>query len=61
MQIARDLSLEVGYVLGTPPPGTNPDRTLFTVDWRFTRKWSMDATFGDQGSSILDLLWRYRY
>jgi hypothetical protein len=48
-------------VLGAPAPGTNPDRTLFTIDWRFQRNWSMEATFGDQGSSIMDFLWRYRY
>jgi translocation and assembly module TamB len=61
VQIARDISLQIGYVLGTPPPGTNPDKTLVTVDWRFRRNWSMVATFGDQGSSIMDLIWQYRY
>jgi translocation and assembly module TamB len=61
VQIARDIAIQLGYVIGTPPPGTNPDKTLFTLDWRFTRKWSMDATFGDQGSSILDFVWRHRY
>jgi translocation and assembly module TamB len=61
VQIARDISLQIGYVLGTPPPGTNPDKTLLTVDWRFRRNWSMEATFGDQGSSIMDFVWRYRY
>jgi translocation and assembly module TamB len=61
VQIARDISLQLGYVLGTPPPGTNPDRTLVTLDWRFKRNWSMEATFGDQGSSIMDFVWQYRY
>jgi translocation and assembly module TamB len=61
VQIARDISLQLGYVIGTPPPGTNPDRTLITLDWRFRRNWSMEATFGDQGSSIMDFVWRYRY
>jgi translocation and assembly module TamB len=61
VQIARDISIQLGYVLGTPPPGTNPDKTLITLDWRFKRNWSMEATFGDQGSSIVDFVWRYRY
>lgn len=61
VQIARDISMQIAYVLGTPPPGMNPDRTYLTLDWRFRRNWSMETTFGDQGSSILDLLWQYRY
>jgi translocation and assembly module TamB len=61
VQIARDISVQVGYVLGTPSPGTNPDRTLLTLDWRFRRNWSMETTFGDQGSSIVDFLWQHRY
>ena len=61
LQIARDISLEIAFVLGTPPPGTNPDKTYGTVDWRFLRNWSMRATFGDQGSSIADVAWQYRY
>jgi translocation and assembly module TamB len=61
VQIARDISIQVAYVLGTPPPGTNPDRTYVTFDWRFRRKWSMETTFGDQGTSIVDFLWQYRY
>jgi translocation and assembly module TamB len=61
VQIARDISLQLGYVIGAPAPGTNPDRTLITLDWRFKRNWSMEATFGDQGSSIMDFVWQYRY
>ncbi len=61
VQIARDISVQIAYVIGTPPPGMNPDRTFFTFDWRFRRNWSMETTFGDRGSSIVDLLWQYRY
>ena len=61
VQIAKDLSVQLGYVIGTPAPGTNPDRTWITLDYRFLRKWSMESTFGDQGSSIVDFLWQYRY
>jgi translocation and assembly module TamB len=61
VQIARDISVQLAYVIGTPPPGMNPDKTFVTLDWRFKRNWSMETTFGDQGSSIVDLLWQYRY
>ena len=61
VQIAKDIAVQLGYVLGTPAPGTNPDRTWVTLEYRFKRRWSMETTFGDQGSSIVDLLWQYRY
>ena len=54
-------TLQVGYIVGNPSPGTNPDKTLVTVDWRFKRNWSLDATFGNAGSSIMDMVWQYRY
>ena len=37
------------------------ERTLFTLDWRFLRKWSLETTVGDAGTSILDLIWQHRY
>ena len=61
LQIARDISIQIAFVLGTPPPGTNPDTTFATIDWRFYRNWSLETTFGDQGSSVADVIWQYRY
>jgi translocation and assembly module TamB len=61
VQIARDISLQVAWVLGSPPPGTNPDTTLVTLDWRFLRKWALETTVGDAGTSIVDVLWQHRY
>jgi translocation and assembly module TamB len=61
VQIARDISLQLAVVLGTPPPGTNLDTTYATIDWRFFRNWSLATTFGDKGSSIADVIWRHRY
>ncbi len=61
LRIARDLSLQIAFVLGTPPQGTNPDTTFATIDWRFFRNWSLATTFGNLGSSMADILWRYRY
>jgi translocation and assembly module TamB len=60
IQIARDISLQVGYVLGVPPV-TNPDTTLVTLNWNFLRKWSLEGTVGDAGSAILDVVWQHRY
>jgi hypothetical protein len=48
-------------VLGAPPPGTNPDSTLVTLDWRFLKKWALETTVGDAGTSIVDVVWQHRY
>jgi translocation and assembly module TamB len=61
VRVARDVSVAVSHVIGVPPPGSNPDRNFATIDWRFLRNWSLDTTIGDLGSSILDLVWQYRY
>ena len=61
VQIARDISVQVAWVIGNPLPGTNPDTTLVTLDWRFLRKWSLATTVGNEGTSILDLIWQHRY
>ncbi len=61
VQIARDISLQIAVVLGQPPPGVNPDRTLVTLDWRFLSMWSLASTVGDAGTTIFDLLWQRRY
>ncbi|MBV9949898.1 MAG: translocation/assembly module TamB domain-containing protein, partial [Myxococcales bacterium] len=61
VQISREISLQIAVVLGQPPPGVNPDRTLLTVDWRFLSRWSLSSTLGDAGTTIFDVLWRRRY
>jgi translocation and assembly module TamB len=61
IQIARNLSLQVAWVLGAPPPGTNPDSTLVTLDWNFLRQWSLETTVGDTGTSIFNMVWQQRY
>jgi translocation and assembly module TamB len=61
MQIAKDISVQLAFVLGTPPPGTNPDTTYASIDWRFIHNWSLETTFGNLGSTIADVVWQYRY
>jgi translocation and assembly module TamB len=40
---------------------TNQDVSAVTLDWRFRRNWSVRTTVGDRGTSILEVLWQYRY
>lgn len=61
VQISRDVTAELSYRLGLPGPGQNPDRTLLTVDYRFLPRWSVRTSVGDQGTSIVDFVWRFRY
>ncbi len=61
VQIARNISLELAIVLGIPPPGTNPDTTYATIDWRFLKSWSIETTVGNLGSAIADIVWRHMY
>jgi hypothetical protein len=34
---------------------------LVRLDYRVGRNWSLVTTLGDEGSSIIDFLWQYRY
>jgi len=61
VQLSRDVAAELSYRFGLTTPGDNPDRTMLTLDVRVKSNWSVQGTVGDRGTSILDLLWRYRY
>lgn len=61
VQLSKSISASLGYKLGVPAPGDNPDRAELTVDWRFINNWSLTAAVGDQGSTALDVEWRYHY
>jgi hypothetical protein len=60
LQLSPKLSAEISYRTRKPRFGENPDRALVTLDWRFRRNWSVATTFGAQ-SSVVDLIWQYRY
>jgi translocation and assembly module TamB len=61
MQLSKSISARLGYRLGVPAPGENPDRTELTIEWRFIRNFSLTAVIGDQGSTSLNVVWRLRY
>jgi translocation and assembly module TamB len=61
VQLSSSISARLGYKLGVPGPGENPDRTELTLDWRFIRNWSLTTVVGDQGSTSVDVVWRLRY
>jgi translocation and assembly module TamB len=61
VQLTPGVTAEVSYRTRAPSPGEKPDTVFVTLDWRFRRNWSVVTTFGNQGSSVLDLIWRYRY
>jgi translocation and assembly module TamB len=61
LQIAQDISLSIAHVLGMSSAETNLDRNFLILDWRFTRNWSLETTFGDKGSTIVDAVWQRRY
>jgi translocation and assembly module TamB len=60
-QLTPRVSAQLGYNVEAPAPGKSPDRTLLTLEFRLFRRWSLASTFGDRGSTLFDLLWRYRY
>src|SRR5262249_41031614 len=55
-QIARNVSLELAHVIGDPPV-SQPDRNYATIDWRVSRMWSIETTFGDRGRALVDVVW----
>src|SRR5262249_50086092 len=60
IRLSPKLTAEISYRTRPPSPLESQDRTLLTLDWRFRRNWSIATTVGSQ-TSVLDLIWRYRY
>ena len=61
VQLSPRVSAKVTRAIGEPQAGQPPDLTFFTVEFRFTRSWSVSAVVGDHGGSGMDLIWRRRY
>ena len=59
VELSDDVSAEATYVPETRLDQS--DRYLVTIDWRFLRTWSLRVTVGNQGSSVVDAIWQYRY
>lgn len=60
LQIAPKIAVRFAHVIGTPPV-TEPDKNLATVEWHFRPRWSLETTFGDRGTALLDAIWQKRY
>ncbi len=50
-----------GARMGPQAIGQTVPRTTFGIEWRFHKMWSLMTTIGDTGSTLVDLLWHYRY
>ena len=50
-----------GSRMGPQAIGQTVPRTTFGIEWRFAKMWSLMTTIGDTGSTLVDLLWHYRY
>jgi translocation and assembly module TamB len=61
VRLSNEVVARVSVQTGMPAPGEPPDRTLVSVDWRFRPRWSLESTVGDEGSTLIDVLWHYRY
>jgi translocation and assembly module TamB len=61
IQISPKVSAQITRALGEPAPGTPPDLTFLTLNFRLKHNWSLSALVGDRGESGLDLVWRKRY
>jgi translocation and assembly module TamB len=62
VQVTRRLAAEISYNFAAGSVITRtPDRALLTLMLRLPRRWSVETTLGDAGTSILDLVWRHRY
>ncbi|WP_394836941.1 translocation/assembly module TamB [Pendulispora rubella] len=59
-QLSRSLAVKLGHALGVPPLD-RPDRNFLIVSWRVKRNWTLETTFGDRGTSIVDGVWQRRY
>ncbi len=61
IQLSPRVSAQITRALGAPAPGTPPDLTFLTLNFRLKLNWSLSALIGDRGESGLDLVWRKRY
>ncbi|MBX3261992.1 MAG: translocation/assembly module TamB domain-containing protein [Labilithrix sp.] len=56
----RRLKVQFGYAPGRTTY-REPDTAYVFLNWQFVPKWSLVATRGDRGTSILDVLFQHRY
>jgi translocation and assembly module TamB len=56
----RRLKVQIGLAPGRTTY-REPDTAYLFLNWQFIPKWSLVATRGDKGTSILDVLFQHRY
>jgi translocation and assembly module TamB len=61
VRVSPRLSVEVAYNPTHSELSRTPDRALITLDWQLAPRWSVATTVGDRGTSVLELIWSYRY
>ena len=59
-QVSQKVAVAFAYVVGNPPP-TQPDRTFFSVTYRFKRNWSLESTVGSASTFVFDAIWQKSY
>jgi translocation and assembly module TamB len=60
VQLSPKVSVSFAHVIGTPPIA-EPDKNFANLEYRFHRNWSLETTFGDRGTLVLDAIWQKRY
>jgi translocation and assembly module TamB len=61
VQLTEKIAVQLTLVPTQPSPGQRRDRTIVTLEYLFLPRWALETSVGDEGTSVLDLLWRYRY
>ncbi|MCS6900160.1 MAG: translocation/assembly module TamB domain-containing protein [Myxococcales bacterium] len=60
-EIRPRLWAQVDISTSTQRERQNSDLSTVTLDWRFRPNWSLRTTVGDRGSSLMELLWQFKY
>jgi hypothetical protein len=60
-EIRPRLWAQVDVSTSTQRERQNSDLSAVTLDWRFRPNWSLRTTVGDRGSSLMELLWQFKY
>ena len=54
LQLSQTVMLEIIHNIGIPAPGQNPDQNLAVIDYRFSRRWSLQRRLAGRDVMPLD-------